>query len=71
MSAHVEILIKARAKMVEDRRDEAERIANPTSAAPSVRAPEFSRIQAAVEAIDAAIADEQKLADIGNKIRPD
>lgn len=62
MQDHVEVLRKARENFVRKRRAMAEQMV-PTGAAGSHFAPNFAEIQAAIEAIDRAIADETALPD--------
>ena len=60
MSNPVETLRRARESFVRKRRAMAEQMA-PAGAASSHFAPSFSDLQAAIEAIDRAIADEERL----------
>jgi hypothetical protein len=58
---HVATLKKARDQLIQERRDTANRMANPTTTSSAIAAPGFVSIQVAIEAIDRAIAHEEKI----------
>jgi hypothetical protein len=61
MNQQIKLLQQARTALVLERRQTANRMANPTNAAASTQASYFSTLQAAIEAIDRAIDDEQTM----------
>ena len=57
---HLELLRKARAALVQARRDQAKALANPDAKVFSPDAKAFTQIQEGIEAIDRAIIEEKK-----------
>lgn len=55
-------LIEVRNKLVDDRRNAADRMITSTTTAASIQAPGFAQLQGAIEAIDRALEDEKRLA---------